>query len=274
MGIWSDIASWRGPTPNHGGFVVRYDYVVEHIADGGFEGTIAWQKNAASDTSSHFVVAKDGRIAQMLDTRYQAWTQIEGNPYSVSIENEGYTGQQLTAQQVEANAQLLARAHREHGVPVQVTTRVGTPGLAHHSMGFESGVNWGHQFCPGEPVKAQKATIVQRALDILGGDMPGYAASQPEWADDDVWRGSSAAHMSETIEGGRYAGQPNEMVRAVKDIRADAHTAATRDVPVTFDDATVADIAARVAVALAADETFRETLVAAAFDGAQRAERE
>lgn len=169
MGVWTDLAQWVGPTPNHGGAIVSHLYVVEHIADGTFQGTINWQLNDASNVSSHFIVAKDGRIVQMVDTNQQAWTQIQGNPYSISIENEGFTGEQLTAAQVEASARILERAHREHGIPLQVTSRVGTPGLAHHSMGYESGVNWGHQFCPGEPIKAQKPAIVAQALLITGG---------------------------------------------------------------------------------------------------------
>jgi N-acetylmuramoyl-L-alanine amidase-like protein len=219
MGVWTDIATWRGPTKNVGGSVVRYLYVVLHIADGTFEGTIAWQKNPSSNVSSHFVVAKDGRIAQIVDTTWQAWTQIEGNPYSISIENEGFGGDALTPAQVESCAQLLARAHREHGIPVQVTSVVGTPGLGHHSMGYESGVNWGHQFCPGSAVKNQKPAIVARAIEILGGDVAGYAASQPEWEDDNIWRGSAFAHGAETIEGGRYVGTPHEGVKTLNAIK-------------------------------------------------------
>jgi len=171
MGIWTDIAQWVGPPPHASNPIVDHLYVVEHIADGSYLGTIAWQKNPTSNVSSHFIVAKDGRIAQMVDTSRQAWTQIRGNPYSISIENEGFTGSQLTPQQVAASALLLERAHREHRIPLQVTGKVGVPGLGHHSMGYESGVNWGHQFCPGKPIIDQKPTIVQLALRIAGGDV-------------------------------------------------------------------------------------------------------
>lgn len=222
MGIWTDLAEWVGPTPNKGpGGIVDHLYVVEHIAEGTYAGTIAWQRNDASNISSHFIVARDGRVAQMVDTATQAWTQVKGNPYSISIENEGYGGQSLTPQQLEASARLLERAHREHGIPLQVTNAVGTPGLGHHSMGYESGVSWGHQFCPGEPIKAQKPAIVARALQISGGDdMPGYGASQPEWVDDDIWRGSAMAHGSKTIEGGRYQGQSHWLVEHIEALEA------------------------------------------------------
>jgi hypothetical protein len=179
LGIWTDIAQWRGPTANcgdgdgisnePGDRIVDHMYVVLHIAQGGYEGTIAWQRNPDANVASHFVVAKDGRIAQLVDTNIRAWTQALGNPYSISIENEGFVPTALTAQQHESCAKILAKAHVLHGIPLQVTGRVGTRGLGHHSMGFESGVNWGHSECPGINIKNQKSSIVQRAIQIVDG---------------------------------------------------------------------------------------------------------
>lgn len=169
MPLWTDIATWRGPTPNTSGSIADHMYVVVHTADGSFEGTIAWQRNASADVSSHFVVAKDGRIAQMLDTNAKPWTQKAGNPYSISIENEGNENTPLTAYQIEANARILAKAHQVHGVPLQLTGRVGTRGLGHHSMGAESGVDWGHSLCPGSIIKGQKPAILARAKEIVSG---------------------------------------------------------------------------------------------------------
>jgi hypothetical protein len=169
MARWTDLATWVGPTPNTSGSITKHMYVVVHTADGSYDGTIAWQKNPAADVSSHFIVAKDGRIAQMLDTTQKGWTQKAGNPYSISIENEGNENTPLTPYQIEACARILARAHQVHGVPLQLTGKVGTPGLGHHSMGYESGVDWGHQFCPGPTIKAQKQAILTRAIEIAGG---------------------------------------------------------------------------------------------------------
>jgi hypothetical protein len=86
---WSDLAVWRGPTINEGDGdgtpgeaadrLSSYRGLVVHIASGYFEGTISWQQNPAADVSSHFVVARDGRIAQCVDTADRAWTQRTGN---------------------------------------------------------------------------------------------------------------------------------------------------------------------------------------------------
>ena len=218
MGIWTDLATWVGPTPNSGGVILRYLYVVEHIADGSFDGTIAWQKNPTADVSSHFIVAKDGRIAQMVDTNRQSWTQIQGNPYSISIENEGHTGDSLTPAQVEASARLLERAHREHGIPLQVTNRVGTPGLGHHSMGYESGVNWGHQFCPGEPIKAQKGAIVAQAIDISGGTVSDSTLVTNMATRISQWQ--HGADKSEPVPGSDLNGESSWLVGQLKKIDA------------------------------------------------------
>ncbi len=169
MSRWTDLATWRGPTANQGGPMVEQRGLVVHIAEGGFEGTIAWQKNPSAQVSSHFVVALDGRIAQVVDTAVTAWTQQLGNGHWVSVENEGHTPSALTPAQVEANAQLLARGHREHGWPLQIATAPSGRGLGHHSMGAENGIQWGHADCPGPAIKAQKPAILARAIAIING---------------------------------------------------------------------------------------------------------
>lgn len=169
MTFWSDLPNWenRSPVLHHAGTISDYRYVVIHTAEGSYEGTIAWQKNTASDNSSHFIVDYDGKIAQVNDTANRSGAQKNGNPYSIAIENAGNSGTPLTEAQLTANAHILAKAHTVHGIPLQVTNNVNTNGLGHHSMGFESGVDWGHHFCPGEIIKAQKAQIVGRAKSIL-----------------------------------------------------------------------------------------------------------
>lgn len=171
MARWSDLAQWRGPTSNQGGSMVEVRGVVLHIAEGSYEGTISWQKNPSSDVSSHFVKGKvDGEEAQIVDTDTTAWTQAAGNGHWLSIENAGFVPDKLTASQVEFAAQVLARAHKVYGVPLQVTGDPNGRGLGHHSMGAPA---WGHSACPGTNIINQKPAIVARAKDIVeGDDMP------------------------------------------------------------------------------------------------------
>jgi hypothetical protein len=176
------FATWRGPTSNkvQGGMREWRGNVI-HIADGGFEGTISWQLNPVSDVSSHFVVGLDGTIAQIVDTADTAWTQQAGNGHWISVENAGRTPSALTDAQVLANAELLAWAHKVHGVPLQLATSPDGKGLGHHSMGTNgrdnptdrwTGPTWGHEKCPGPAIYDQKPVILQMAISIAGGTPP------------------------------------------------------------------------------------------------------
>ena len=167
---WPDLATWRGPTPNIGGPMKEWRGLILHIAEGTFEGTISWQKNASAQVSSHFVVDTNGDIAQVVDLDVTAWTQIAGNGHWLSVENAGHTPHPLTPAQVEANAQLFARMHVVYGVPLKIAADPSDRGLAHHSLGAEHGVNWGHSDCPGPAIIAQQPAILARAVEIVNGD--------------------------------------------------------------------------------------------------------
>ena len=203
MGKWSDLASWCGPTVNQGGKMVEQRGVVLHIAEGSYDGTIAWQKNSNAQVSSHFIAAKDGRACQMVDTATTAWTQKAGNGHWLSIENEGSVPDKLTDHQIEFAAQILARAHKEYGVPLQVATSPDGKGLGHHSMGANPGSpnDWGHSSCPGTNIINQKSAIVERAKEIVEGGMDAKETQSAVWAQDDAidskylpWRDDSVAH--------------------------------------------------------------------------------
>lgn len=188
MARWTDLATWRGPTPNCGDGdqypnegddrMREHRGLVIHIAEGYFEGTIAYQKNPDANVSSHFVLSDgakgqgaDGELAQVVDTDITAWTQRSGNGHWLSVECAGFTPNPLTAAQCESVAQLLARAHRVYGVPLQLATNPDGRGLGHHSMGcnWPSGA-WGHCDCPGPAIIAQKPAILARAIEIANGD--------------------------------------------------------------------------------------------------------
>lgn len=248
MPIWSDIATWVGPTSNTSGTIADHMYVVVHTADGSYDGTIAWQRNPTAKVSSHFIVAKDGRIGQMLDTNAKGWTQIEGNPYSISIENEGNENTPLTVAQIEACARILAKAHLTHGVPLQLTGTVGTRGLGHHSMGAESGVNWGHSQCPGYIIKSQKPQILARAQQIVAGsDTPGgFMTALSDLEQRQLFQRVEAllyGRDSQTDNGsGGKAVEPNGSATALKAIAAKVGA----PVAVTLSDAQIQAIATAV----------------------------
>ena len=177
VGIWTDLAEWRGPTPNQSGHMIEQRGLVVHIAEGYYEGTIAWQKNPAADVSSHFVVAGprdsggiDGRLGQVVDTDVTAWTQRAGNGHWGSIECSGFVPDRLSDKQMKSISRVFARYHTTYGVPLQVANDPNGRGLGHHSMGCNwPGGAWGHCDCPGNNIIAQKPTIVSLAIQIVMG---------------------------------------------------------------------------------------------------------
>lgn len=185
MSRWTDLATWRGPTVNQKAGHVECRGLVVHIASGFFEGTISWEKNADADVSSHFVLDRDGTLAQLVDTDDTAWTQRAGNGHWLSVECAGFAagdkqsnGQpwlakypgwdKLTDQQIDAVARLLVKGHQQYGYPLQLAGTPAGKGLGYHSMGAEHGYDWGHLYCPGEPIKAQLPAILACALTLAG----------------------------------------------------------------------------------------------------------
>lgn len=178
MSRWSDLAVWKG-TSHHGGGILEHRGLVVHIAEGYYEGTIAWQQGDNS-VSSHFIVDRDGTCAQMVDTDQQAWAQRSGNHEWLSVECAGFTTksqyhhnhpgwERLTDAQIEKIAHLLAKMHTAYGTPVQIATSPAGHGCGHHSMG---GPAWGHLDCPGDPIIGQKPAIVARAAALVGAKPP------------------------------------------------------------------------------------------------------
>lgn len=166
MARWSDIAQWVGPTPNQSGPMVEQRGMVLHVMQGSLDGSIAWGKNPDSNVSFHFGTSKSGRCLQLVDTGITAWTQGNGNGRWVSVENEDYSGNPLSPAQVELCARLYARGVRDYGWPLALADSPNGRGLGWHGMG---GAGWGgHYDCPGEPIKAQRPAILDRAAQLLG----------------------------------------------------------------------------------------------------------
>ena len=99
--------------------------IVWHIADGTYNGTVAWEQNPESQVSSHFVLGQNGEITQLVPLDKAAWTQgvvnqpthpyvkahsgVNPNLYCVSIECEGRwseTKGALTDKQLAVAAEL------------------------------------------------------------------------------------------------------------------------------------------------------------------------
>jgi hypothetical protein len=165
-------ADWRGDVPNKTvGGTRQHNGLVLHIEQGTQAGTDSWFHNPQAKASAHFGNSKDAApIVQWVDTEDAAWAEAAGNPFWTSCENEGKCGDQLTPEQIGKLAQLYAWGHQQYGWPFQVTNDPHTPGLGWHGMG---GAAWGgHPDCPGEPIKAQRQEILDRASALVQGGTP------------------------------------------------------------------------------------------------------
>jgi len=141
--------------------------LILHVQDGNGELT-GWFNNPGSDASSAWQVMKTGKVFQFGDPDVDKfWTQGAGNPDYGAVETEGYPGDALTPEQVEGVARIYAKGHLEEGWPFQLAEKPGERGLGWHGMG---GAAWGgHYNCPGNLRKAQRATILARARQIVTG---------------------------------------------------------------------------------------------------------
>ncbi len=160
-------AVWKGEVPNcTPGAMGNILGVVLHIMEGTLDGSDNWFRNPQAQASAHFGVGKDGRMFQWVDTSDKAWAQAAGNPNYISIENEGYAGDLLTAPQLDAVAQIVAWVSQTHGTPLHSIDTPGSAGLGWHGMG---GSAWGgHSGCPGDSIKGQRQAILTKAAAMTG----------------------------------------------------------------------------------------------------------
>lgn len=162
------MARWRGPIVNRrANGMGKIRFMILHIEEGTETGTDSWFHDPKAEASSHFGNPKIGPLDQFVDTVDEAWAQMAGNPVCISVEHEGKSGDHLTVSQIENDAQLLAWAHKTHGVRLRIANHPGSVlgGLGWHGMG---GAAWGsHYDCPGKPIQEQRKAIVARAKAIV-----------------------------------------------------------------------------------------------------------
>jgi len=158
----------------------RYDCVCIHTIVG-----------FAPAHAAHFSTKKNGTILQSRDTAFRSAANLDGNHRVISIENEDAAQDvPLSEEQVEACAEILAWAHKVHGVPLQLCpdSRPGSRGLAYHRQGIDGnfgvpgarfpgrvtgGEKWSESFgkiCPRDVRIAQLPLILARAIEIVNGD--------------------------------------------------------------------------------------------------------
>lgn len=135
-----NITKKNSPNKYNGRNGWKPDMIVCHITEGSYNGAISWLCNPASKASAHYVVAKDGRVTQLVDLRDGAWCngtstnstsnvyygkstlkavrdrKTNANYYTISIEHEGRWAEnkgKLTDAQKVATIELIKHIKRE-----------------------------------------------------------------------------------------------------------------------------------------------------------------
>lgn len=98
------------------------DYVVIHVTEGAFWGSVRWLQNEHSGGSAHYVVSRRGTIVQLVHQSDVAWHagNWRVNAHSIGIEHEGITDDPagFTLAEYRASAGLAAYLARSTLMPI------------------------------------------------------------------------------------------------------------------------------------------------------------
>lgn len=169
-------------------------FICWHIADGTYNGTISWERNSSSQVSSHFVLGKNGEVAQIVPLDMAAWTQggirnpthpyvkshpsVNPNQYCVSIECEGFwkeTKGKLTDAQFNSAVELTKHIVSE----VKKLYNIDIPVDREHMIGHCEINTVTRSHCPGELFPFDELI---KAVNKQGGNQSagtGSSASTP-----------------------------------------------------------------------------------------------
>lgn len=100
------------------------DLVVLHCTEGTFHSACCWFANPAAKASAHYVVGRNGQIAQCVPEAFEAFHAGNSlyNRRSIGIEMEGYAAQPqsfpVDSVLFDVTAALVAEVCQRHGVSV------------------------------------------------------------------------------------------------------------------------------------------------------------
>jgi hypothetical protein len=129
------VALVRSPNHTNAQRPIRsVDRIVIHVAEGSYAGSVRWLANRRSHGSSHFIVSRTGKVAQLVSTSDIAWHagNWRVNVRSIGIEHAGYTYRagSITEAEYKASARLVAYLARRMNIPIDRRRIIG-----HHEVG-------------------------------------------------------------------------------------------------------------------------------------------
>jgi hypothetical protein len=96
--------------------------IVIHVAEGSYSGTISWLENCAAQASAHYVVNRNGEMAQCVRNEDVAWHAgwWDTNTHSIGIEHAGYIDNPywFTGSMYHTSARLSAWCCKKYEIPI------------------------------------------------------------------------------------------------------------------------------------------------------------
>ena len=112
--------------------------IVDHITQGAFPGCLDWMQNPAAQASAHYIITKTGRIIQLVKEGDKAWANgivnkpnwslydgTNPNLYTLSIEHEGQSGEELTEEQYQSTLFLHKELTLKYSIPIDTDHIIG-----------------------------------------------------------------------------------------------------------------------------------------------------
>lgn len=160
VATYKEVPNHSGPRTQRLGFVVHVQ-----VGDGSCYAEFDIPANAAS---SHFWISQQGAVEQYVDTDLIAWAEEAGNGAYISCEFEGFTPEDMTAQQMSAGEALAAWCSLVDGFPLVAVDHGGTGVTSHcHYPSGQPDPAWGDHSCPGPIRLAQIPALIAGAIARL-----------------------------------------------------------------------------------------------------------
>ncbi|MDG4825870.1 N-acetylmuramoyl-L-alanine amidase [Asanoa sp. WMMD1127] len=156
------------------------DFVVIHVTQGAYAGTLAWFKNPRSEVSAHYTVrSTDGALAQSVREKDIAWHagNKDYNARSIGIEHEGFVDNPawFTDAMYRESAALTRALTRKYKIPrdrAHIVAHREVPGADHTDPGPHW--NWTYYLQLVNGVWGKGTGTAGARLNVRGGPGTGH----------------------------------------------------------------------------------------------------
>lgn len=159
------------------------NYVVIHVTEGSYAGSISWFQNPAAQVSAHYIVrSSDGAITQSVREKDIAWHAGNWtyNTQSIGIEHEGFVSDSswFTDAMYRSSAALTRSVTSKYGIPRDRSHIIGhieVPSATHTDPGPYWNWTYYMQLVNGVTGIGSGTVSVSGTLNVRSGPGTGYS---------------------------------------------------------------------------------------------------